>query len=87
MLSYLALCALNGVVVTGYEDAAHGTMQETPGSGGAFSEVVLRPEVTVADASMIPKAESLHEAAQKKCFIAASVSFPVRHTPVVRAAS
>jgi organic hydroperoxide reductase OsmC/OhrA len=83
MLSYLHLCAVAGVVVTGYVDHPLGTMQESAGSGGRFVEVLLRPEVTVASADMTRRAEVLHEDAHRACFIAASVNFPVRHEPTV----
>ena len=83
MLSYLHVCATAGVVVTGYEDDAYGIMEETDGGGGHFTEVVLRPRVTVADPAMTGKAAELHEPASAKCFIASSVNFPVRHEPTV----
>ena len=73
----------HGVVVRGYADAATGTMLEDGRGGGAFSEVTLRPRVVVADASMIATANAIHEEAAEKCFIAASVAFPVRHEPTV----
>jgi organic hydroperoxide reductase OsmC/OhrA len=78
MLSYLALAALEGLEVTGYEDSARGTMQQE-GRGGRFTEVVLRPRVTVAPGSDPTRAEALHEEAHQTCFIANSVNFPVRH--------
>ncbi|HTR91389.1 MAG TPA: OsmC family protein [Trebonia sp.] len=87
MLSYLHVCVIHGVVVTGYEDAAFGVMAETDDGGGHFTEVVLRPLVTVADAAMAAQARALHEEASAKCFIASSVNFPVRHEPQVIAAS
>ncbi|MCE0766596.1 OsmC family protein [Pseudonocardia kujensis] len=83
MLSYLALCARQGVVVTGYSDAAEGTMEESATHGGHFTGVVLRPRVRVADEAMRHKAESLHHEAAETCFIANSVDFPVHHHPVV----
>ncbi|GAA4682509.1 OsmC family protein [Pseudonocardia yuanmonensis] len=83
MLSYLALCARHGVVVTGYTDAAEGTMEESPTHGGHFTEVVLRPRVRVAEESMRHKAGALHHEASETCFIANSVDFPVHHSPVV----
>jgi organic hydroperoxide reductase OsmC/OhrA len=86
MLSYLHVCVTHGVVVTGYEDAASGVMAETDDGGGHFTEVVLRPRVTVADAAMAGQARELHEEASAKCFIASSVNFPVRHEPEVIAA-
>jgi organic hydroperoxide reductase OsmC/OhrA len=84
MLSFLALSAGAGVVVTDYVDAATGVMREERGSGGRFTEVVLRPDVTVADPSMIDKAQQLHQRAHEICFIANSVNFPVRHQPTTR---
>jgi organic hydroperoxide reductase OsmC/OhrA len=81
MLSYLHVCTTNGVVVTAYEDTPYGTMAETVDGGGHFTEVVLRPRVTVAEAAMTEKAQQLHEEASEKCFIASSVNFPVRHDP------
>jgi organic hydroperoxide reductase OsmC/OhrA len=85
MLWYLHLCAVAGVVVTGYRDHAVATMTEDPEGGGRFTEVVLRPHVTVSSPDMIEKANGLHRDAHEKCFIARSVNFPVRHEPVVAA--
>ena len=81
LLSYLHRCAVGGVTVTGYADTAVGTMVEDADDGGRFEEVVLRPVVTVADASMVERAAQLHYEASKRCFIASSVNFPVRHEP------
>lgn len=86
MLWYLHLCADRGVVVTGYTDTPVGTMvMDATGGGGQFSEVLLRPAVTVADASTTAAARALHGEVSALCFIARSVSFPVRHEPTVRA--
>lgn len=82
MLSYLHQAVTRGIVVTAYEDSAHGTMR-TSGTGGAFESVVLRPRVTVADASMVDVAREAHAQAARDCFIAASVAFPVTHEPTV----
>jgi organic hydroperoxide reductase OsmC/OhrA len=87
LLSYLHVCATNGVVVTAYTDRAAGTMEETGDGGGHFTEVVLRPAVEVASAEMADKARSLHGEANRLCFIANSVNFPVRHEPAVRVAA
>lgn len=81
MLWYLHLCAVNGVVVTEYLDDAHGVMEENTDGSGQFTEVVLRPRVTVEDEAMIAKANKLHHDANKLCFIARSVNFPVHHEP------
>lgn len=82
LMAYLHVCVDEGVVVTGYVDAAHGTITTDPDGSGRFTEVVLRPRVTVADASMVAAAEKAHPRAGRLCFIANSVSFPVRHEPV-----
>lgn len=87
MLSYLHVCAVAGVVVTGYSDHAVATMTEDASGGGRFTEAVLRPHVTVNSPEDIEKATALHEDAHEKCFIASSVNFPVRHEPVVVASS
>lgn len=81
MLWYLHLCSDAGIIVTDYTDNAEGVMEETSG-GGRFTEVTLHPVVTVQDASMIEKANALHDQAHEKCFIANSCNFPVRHEAV-----
>jgi organic hydroperoxide reductase OsmC/OhrA len=81
MLSYLHVAVMHGVVVTGYTDAAVGTMRQTHDGGGHFTSVTLRPRVEVSEASMVELAESLHHEASAKCFIAASVNFPIAHEP------
>ncbi len=80
LLSYLHVAAAHGVVVTGYADAASGSMVLTPDGGGHFTSVTLRPRVTIA-AGDPGLAHALHEEAAAKCFIAASVGFPVLHEP------
>lgn len=82
MLWFLHLCAEAGVVVLEYADDARGVMAETADGAGQFTEVVLRPRVTVAAAAMIGVAQRLHSAANAQCFIARSLNFPVRHEPV-----
>jgi organic hydroperoxide reductase OsmC/OhrA len=86
MLGYLHQCADAGVVVVAYEDHAVGTMVQSADGGGRFTEVVLRPAVTVADESMLEQARALHERAHELCFIANSVNFAVRHEPSIAVA-
>lgn len=81
MLSYLHVCTMAGVIVTAYEDVAEGKMEETPNGGGHFTEVLLRPIVTVKDASMVDNAMKAHHRASELCFITSSVNFPVHHKP------
>ncbi|HEY0244474.1 MAG TPA: OsmC family protein [Mucilaginibacter sp.] len=85
MLWYLHLCAEAGVIVVDYTDHAIGTMIETTNGSGHFTQVTLHPNVLVSDASMIAKANELHHEANKYCFIANSVNFPVLHQPMCKA--
>lgn len=83
MLWYLHLCADAGIIVTDYTDNATGVLTMDTPEGARFTEVTLFPVITVADASMIAKANALHDEAHAKCFIAKSVNFPVKHEPKV----
>jgi organic hydroperoxide reductase OsmC/OhrA len=86
LLSYLALCARSKINVVAYEDDASGTMVMRPDGGGKFESVTLRPSVTIAAGSDEKRAMELHETAHDMCFIAASVSIPVQHEPVIKVA-
>jgi organic hydroperoxide reductase OsmC/OhrA len=79
MLWYLHIAADAGIVITNYEDNAEGVMQELATGGGHFTEVTLKPLVTITDPSKIELANSLHKKAYEKCFIANSCNFPVKH--------
>ena len=81
MLWFLHLCSVSGVNVIEYKDEAFGKMEEYKDGSGKFTEVVLQPSVMVTDLSMIEKANKLHAEANKKCFIANSCNFPIRHKP------
>ena len=78
MLWYLHLCATHNVSVIDYVDDAVGTMVETADTGGHFTDVVLRPRVTIETGGDAALAESLHDKAHHLCFVANSVNFPVR---------
>lgn len=88
MLSYLHVAASRGIIVTDYRDDAVGTMRQTEDGGGHFTSVTLRPVVTIAvapDASARAQEEAgdAHTEAAAKCFIGASVNFPVEHEPTI----
>lgn len=90
MLSYLHVATSHGITVVAYEDAATGTMQQTADGGGHFTSATLRPVVTITLAGSetsaddaVALASTLHHEASGKCFIAASVNFPVGHEPRV----
>jgi organic hydroperoxide reductase OsmC/OhrA len=87
MLTYLALCAKHGIRVIAYEDRPTGTLRLDRKGGGRFEEIILRPRVSITDASQVDRALSLHERAHDQCFIAASCSAPLRHAAEVDVAS
>ncbi|MEO6532418.1 MAG: OsmC family protein [Pseudolysinimonas sp.] len=82
LLSYLHVATKAGVVVVSYLDAATGTLQTNSDGSGAIVEVVLRPVVTIS-AGDPAAALALHAEANRLCFIANSVNFPVRHEPQI----
>jgi organic hydroperoxide reductase OsmC/OhrA len=81
MLWYLHLCSQNEIIVMDYKDQPVGTMLENPDGSGHFSEVVLNPVVVITDKAQTELANSLHEQANKMCFIANSCNFPIKHMP------
>lgn len=83
LLSYLAVCARNGISVLAYEDEAYGKMVPTPNGGGRFEEVILRPRVTISRAGDVHRAEQLHDTAHELCYIANSCSTPIRHEATI----
>lgn len=83
MLWYLHLCSEAGVVVTDYVDNPNATLIESAEGAGHFNSVVLYPHVTVEHESMVKKAMDLHHEANKKCFIANSCNFQVKHDPKI----
>jgi organic hydroperoxide reductase OsmC/OhrA len=77
MLWYLHLCSVNGIVVESYEDKPEGIMLEEENGSGYFSEVTLKPVVTISKGGD-QLAHKLHHEAHDMCFIANSVKFPVK---------
>lgn len=82
MLWYLHLCAVNRVVVLDYRDEAEGIMREEADGSGAFSRIVLRPQVKLSPASSEAKAHELHHEAHKMCFVSNSLKCDVVTEPV-----
>ena len=78
MLWFLHLCAERKIVVTAYNDQPKGIMMETADGSGRFREVCLQPLISLEDSTQETKLDVLHERAHSLCFIANSVSFPVR---------
>lgn len=84
MLSYLYVCAMEGIVISSYTDQATGIMIEHAGGGGSFKVVTLNPVFYVTDESMVEKAIELHHKAHEICYIANSVNFEVKCNPMCK---
>ena len=79
MLSYLHQAALNDIVVISYVDHPTAVMTEDGAGGGRFTEILLRPQVTISATSDPVVAERIHHDANRTCFIAASLNLEVQH--------
>lgn len=86
MLSYLHVAVKHGITVVAYADDAEGTLRLNRDGSGEFTGAVLRPRVTVAAGNPVHTALELHAEANRLCFIARSVNFPVLHEPEITAA-
>ncbi|MCB5293695.1 OsmC family protein [Arthrobacter sp. SO3] len=84
MLSFLHVAVKHGVVVTAYEDRAEALMRTNRDGSGQFESATLRPRVTLAAPVAEELMAELHAGANRLCFIARSVNFPVLHEPSVR---
>lgn len=83
MLWYLYLAAREHIAVYAYTDRASGTVVTLPGGGGYFSEVTLRPTVSVPAATRLAQVHALHRRARALCSIARPVRFPVHCEPAI----
>lgn len=79
MISYLYVCAQNGIEVVAYSDNAEATLEVAPDGSGRFTEVRLNPKVKIVNWDKIQEALELHTKANQLCFIANSCNFPVLH--------
>lgn len=84
MLCFLHLCAQEGITVMSYIDRAEGKMIENKDDSGQFKEVVLKPKVIIKEEEKKSLINSIHEQANKMCFIANSCNFEIRHEPQTR---
>jgi peroxiredoxin-like protein len=83
-LTYLAVCERAGISVLEYGDNATGTLGIKDGKM-RMVEVVLWPQVRIADEKQIEQARELHAKAHANCFMTNSINFEVRVQPTVSA--
>ena len=86
MLWFLHLAANQGLKVLDYQDSSQATMTEDGDGGGRFTVICLYPQVQLAQPDSDEQrqhqqalVESLHDEANRLCFVANSLSLPVHH--------
>ncbi|NRS88470.1 organic hydroperoxide reductase OsmC/OhrA [Flavobacterium sp. 7E] len=79
MMSYLYLCAQNGIEILSYTDNAEATLEVLDNGSGRFIEVRLFPQVIIQNKEQITLALTLHKKANELCFIANSCNFSIVH--------
>lgn len=83
MMSYLYVCAQHNIQVLSYTDDSQGDLEVQSSGSGHFKTVRLNPVVTIKDPSQISLAKTLHNQANKLCFIANSCNFPITHQATI----
>jgi len=83
-LTYLAVCERASIRVLEYSDNATGTLAMRDGKM-RMVEVVLWPQVRIAEAAHLEQARELHAKAHANCFMTNSVNFEIKVQPTVTA--
>lgn len=84
MMSYLYVAVQRGFTVVDYQDSASASLDVHRDGTGELTGANLRPVVTILEADRVEDAEAAHAEANRLCFVARSVAFPVHHTPVTK---
>lgn len=83
-LTYLAVCERANIALLEYNDSATGTLAIKDGKM-RMVEIVLWPQVRIANAAQLEQARELHAKAHANCFMSNSVNFEVKVQPTVTA--
>ena len=83
-LTYLAVCERANIALLEYNDSATGTLAIKDGKM-RMVEIVLWPQVRIANAAQLDQARELHAKAHANCFMSNSVNFEVKVQPTVTA--
>jgi organic hydroperoxide reductase OsmC/OhrA len=86
MLWVLHLCANAGIIVTEYRDDSVGQMTEHADGSGEFTRVLLKPRMTIMDATRAAEGAEIHHRAHAVCALARSMNFEVACEPEVQVA-
>ena len=83
-LTYLAVCERANIELLEYNDSATGTLAIKDGKM-RMVEIVLWPQVRIANVAQLEQARELHAKAHANCFMSNSVNFEVKVQPTVTA--
>jgi len=79
-MTFIAYARHKGLDVVSYESDGEGVLEHSDGKF-RFTEISLRPHVRVKSASDEERAREIMQDAQANCFVANSLSFPVKVSP------
>lgn len=83
MLTFLALCTKERLVVESYEDDAVGLLEKNADGKMAVTRVTLRPRIVYSGGDPSQETlDKLHHDAHEMCFIASSVKTEITVVPV-----
>lgn len=86
LATFVAIADFSKLELAGVEIAAEATLERVPGQGYQFTQIVLRPLVTLVHDADREKAQRLLEKAEKSCIVARSLQTPLRVEPALQAA-
>jgi len=85
LTTFVAIAEFSKLELAGVEIAAEARLERVPGQGYRFTELVLRPLVTLAHEADREKAQRLLEKAETSCIVARSIQTPLRVEATLRA--
>jgi organic hydroperoxide reductase OsmC/OhrA len=77
MLTFLSLAQARGLTPAVYESEAEGLLEDVDGKY-SFTEVTIRPHITVKGEAELERAREIMESAEAHCFISNSVKAKVK---------
>ena len=83
MLTFLAFAQHKGLIFTGYESDAEGTLESVEGKY-RFTEISLHPHLTLKSQADVELARKILEDAHANCFVSNSITAAVKILPQFR---
>lgn len=83
LTTLLALAERSRVPLVAYQAQVEGDLEKISGQGYRFTEIEIRPAVTVEKGSDLPLVQRLLEKAERYCIVRNALAVPVRVTPRV----